>query len=104
MNEIVVIENGVISLTPATDEKLVELDTLKKSIDEQYKELKYAILEAMTKSGVYKIENDSISITAISETTRESFDSKRFRKEYPMMYDEFVNISLVAPSLRVRIK
>ena len=79
MNEIMVIENGVISLTPATAEKLVELDTLKKSIDSQYKELKDAILEAMTNSGVYKIENDSISITAIAETTRESFNSKQFK-------------------------
>ena len=104
MNELITIQSGVISLTPATAEKLVELDTLKKSVDSQYKELKDAILEAMTNSGVYKIENDSISITAIAETTRESFDSKRFRKEYPMMYDEFVNISLVAPSLRVKIK
>lgn len=84
--------------------KLVKFEKQAKKIKEQEDQIKQAILDAMQKYGVLKLENDLLSITYVGATTRESFDSKSFKKDYEDLYNKYINISPVKPSIRVKIK
>ena len=54
--------------------------------------------------GGLKIEAPEITINYIAETDRETFDAKGFRAEYPELYDDFVKITTVKPSIRIKVK
>jgi regulator of replication initiation timing len=86
--------------------KIVEFERQLKAIKQQEDELKQAILEEMELNGIVKFEdeNNGLSITYVAETTRETFDSKTFRKEYPDVYDEYVKMSPVKSSIRIKVK
>lgn len=102
MNNLIKIENGQLDQT--TIQTLVEFERMAKQIKEQEDELKRQILEAMERNGIIKIDSPDLLINYISETDRETFDSKRFRAEYPELYDDFVKLSTVKPSIRIKVK
>lgn len=68
------------------------------------KALKEAILKSMEDNGILKLENDLLSITYVEATTRESFDSKSFKKDYEDLYNKYINLNLVKSSIRIKIK
>lgn len=100
--ELSIIKDG--NLSEEIVKKLVKFEKQVKKIEEQEDQIKQAILDAMQKYGVLKLENDLLSITYVGATTRESFDSKSFKKDYEDLYNKYINISLVKPSIRVKIK
>ena len=102
MNNLIKIENGKLDQT--TIQTLVEFERMAKQIKEQEDELKRQILEAMERNGIIKIDSPDLLINYIAETDRETFDSKRFRAEYPELYDDFVKLSTVKPSIRIKVK
>ena len=106
MNEIIRMENGITVLDAETSGKIAEFERQLKAIKEQEEELKKAILEEMESKGIIKVydEINGISITYVAESYRETFDSKLFRKEHPDVYDEFIRMSPVKSSIRIKIK
>lgn len=102
MNNLIKIENGQLDQT--TIQTLVEFERMAKQIKEQEEELKKQILEAMERNGILKIDTPEMLINYIAATDRETFDSKAFRAEYPEIYDDFVKISTVKPSIRLKVK
>lgn len=79
------------------ERELAELEFLKKSYTAQ-------LLALMEQTGTKKIESAHLDITYIDETTRETFDSKRLKAENPDLYDEYVKISNVKASVRIKVK
>lgn len=91
--------------------KLVEVETLIKSIEEQKKraeeqakELRAALIEAMERNGVKTFENDRIKLTYVAPSTRQSVDSAKLKKEQPAIYEQYLKTSEVKASLRITLK
>lgn len=106
MEKIIRVENGVSILDAEVSKKIAEFEKKLKALKEQEDELKKAILEEMEKQGIVKLEDEinGLSINYIAETYRESFDSKKFRDEHPDMYDDYIRMTSVKSSIRIKVK
>lgn len=103
MNEIVVIgDKGL--LNPEISDKIADFEKKIKKLKEQEDLLKQTILEEMEAKGIVKIENDDLLINYIAPTDRETFDSKKLREDNPDLYDEYIKISKVKASIRIKVK
>lgn len=101
MNDLIKIENGKIATK--TVEFIKAVESQMKTLKEQYDGFKTALLDAMEKHGVYKLDGDGIKITYVAETERETFDSKQFKADMPDLYDEYVKFSKVKASVRIKV-
>lgn len=79
-------------------------ETQKKALEEQEKLMRDNLLEAMTEYGVWDLEVDGLKVTRIPETTRDSFDSKKFKADEPLMYAMYTKTSPVKQSLRIKVE
>lgn len=104
MDKLIRIENDNAVLMPSASAMLAEFERQAKEIKAKQDELKQRILEEMEANGILKIDTDELSITYVAPTSRESFDSKAFRKDNPDLYDEYVKISQVSASVRLKVK
>lgn len=75
-----------------------------KEIELKQKEYKDAILKAMEESGIDKFEDDFVIINYIKPTIRDSFNSKKFKEEHPLFYEDYVEASEVKSSIRIKVK
>ena len=98
------IEGNVAVLSPSASAMLADFEREAKAIKAKEDELKKRILEEMEKHGIIKIETDDLTISYVAPTTRETFDTKTFRADNPSLYDEYVKIGAVAPSVRIKVK
>lgn len=85
-------------------EKIVSLEKQAKEIKKQQDSMKAEILDAMQKYGVVKLDNEFLKIALVPEHDAERFDSKTFKDENPDVYDMYVKISKVKPSIRITVK
>ena len=104
MGNIIRIEDNTPFLVPEVAEKLAEFEKKAKEIKAKQDEIKKAILEEMEQYNILKIDTESLSITYVAPTTRETFNSKKFAEDNPELYDEYVSISPVKASIRMKIK
>jgi hypothetical protein len=74
-----------------------------KNIKAKQDELKQKILDEMESKGILSIKSPELTISYVAPTSRETFDSKSFRKDHPDLYDEYVSISLVKASVRMKV-
>ena len=58
----------------------------------------------MEQNGVVKIDTDEVLINYVASSNRETFDSKAFKDDFPDLYDNYVKISAVKPSVRIKVK
>ena len=104
MDNLIRIEQNTVLLNPEVSQKLAEFERLAKEIKAKQDELKKQIQEVMEINGIVKIETEELTISYIAPTTRETFDSKKFRKDNPDLYDEYVRMSPVSASVRMKVK
>lgn len=78
-----------------------EADSLKKAIDSKLKEI---IGENYEMTGVQSVETEDCKITYVPGGMKESFDSKKFAEDHPDLYQQYLKVSTVSPSLRVTLK
>lgn len=97
-------ENNVALLDENTASSIAFFERQMKFIKEQEEMLKNAILKEMEEKNIVKIDTDEMTITYIAPTDRETFDSKAFRKEHGDLYDEYVKMSPVKSSIRIKVK
>lgn len=102
MNEILIKDNNCIE--EAIEKKIVSIEKRMKKLKEQQDELKAALLHEMEARNIIKLETDKMVISYVAPTDRESFDSKKFREDNPDLYDEYVKISPVKSSVRIKVK
>ena len=103
MDELIVFEGKTALLNPEVSFKLAEFERVVKEFKAKEEELKQRILEEMESKGILSIKSPELTISYVAPTSRETFDSKTFRKDHPELYDEYVNISLVKASVRMKI-
>jgi hypothetical protein len=58
----------------------------------------------MLKSGVKKFTTSRLSLCTVTPKPRKTFDTKRFQAEQPEVYEQYVKMSEVKPSVRLTIK
>ena len=104
MEDMIVYENGVQYLSGETVTALVGYQQRIRQLQEEEKKLKAALMAEMARKKIYKVESERVALTLIAPTTKETFDSKRFRNDYPGLYDDYVKISPVSGSLRVTVR
>ena len=104
MDKLIKIELGTPLLDTKVSSKLAEFERMAKDIKTKQDELKRKILIEMEEQGILKIETDELTITYVAPTSRETFDSKALRKDKPDLYDEYVRLSTISASVRMKVK
>ena len=104
MNNIIERTGSDVMFSEEVCEKIISLEKQAKEIKKQQDSMKNEILDAMQKYGVFKIENEMLKIAYIPEHDAEKFDSKAFKEENPDIYDSYVKMSKVKPSIRITVK
>ena len=105
MKELIKIENGISLLDADVSNKIAEFERQIKLIKEAQEALKEAIKAEMEDKCILKVEDETngMTITYITPTYRETFDSKRFKADKPDMYDEYVKLTPVKASVRIKL-
>lgn len=78
-----------------------KLTELKNKVNNKAKEL---LKEQYLINGETKVESELFNMTYIAGGFRESFDSARFKKEHPELYEKYIKISKVSDSIRITKK
>lgn len=102
--ELIKVENGIVSASEMLEQEALEIKRLEELLKAKKDNLTLTLLDEMQKHDIKKIETPDVIISYIDETVRETFDSKKFREEYPDMYDEYVKLSKVKASIRIKAK
>ena len=101
--ELIKIDNGRGALAQEVINKIADFERKAKEIKDAEDELKERIREEMEAKGIIKIETPDVVINYIAHTDRETFDSKKFRSDNPDLYDEYVRMSPVKASIRIKV-
>lgn len=89
---------------PKNSVKIVDLLTQYSHVEEELKSIKEEILAEFLKNDIKSIETDDLIITVKDSYTRETFDSKKFRKDNEELYNKYINITKVKESLLIKCK
>ena len=98
------VKDSNVSLAEETVRKIITIEKMVKEAKAREEELKAEILAEMEARGIIKIDNPELLITYVPAGERETFDAKAFREECPDLYDEFVKISPVKASIRIKVR
>lgn len=96
-------ENGAL-LSEEVTKKIVEFEKQIKLIKEEEDKLKQSILTEMEKRNIIKLDNENLTISYVAPYDRESFDSKAFKEAHQDLYDEYVKMTPVSSSIRIKVK
>lgn len=102
--ELIKVENELAILDPEVSKTIAEFERQIKTIKEQEDNLKKAIIEEMEKNQIVKLETPDLLISYVASTDRETFDSKTFRADHQDLYDEYVSMTPVKSSIRIKVK
>lgn len=102
--ELIKLENEIAVLDPEVSKQIADFERQIKIIKEQEDNLKQAILEEMETNQIIKLDTPDILISYVASTDRETFDSKTFKADHQDLYDEYVKMSPVKASIRIKVK
>lgn len=102
--DLIKVENGVSLLDTQVSHKIAEFEKTIKQLKEAEEELKKQILDEMESKNIIKIDNNDLTITYVQETYRETFDSKALKNDDEELYNKYIKISSVKPSIRIKAK
>lgn len=77
---------------------------MKKQCEDQEKELKDKLKQAMERFGVKKFESDILNITYVAPSTSTSIDSAKLKKNYPEIAAECSKTSKKSSYIKVEVK
>ena len=83
---------------------IAEICTAKKKLEEQEKQLKEQLLNAMEANNVKSFSNDVLKITYVAATTANSVDSKKLKEKYPNIAAECSKTSNKSAYVKVKVK
>lgn len=88
----------------AVIQKIADIVTAKKALEEQEADLKAKLKDAMEKCNIKKFESDILNITYVAETTSTSVDSKKLKEKHPAIYEECSKTSKKSAYVKVTVK
>lgn len=102
--ELIKVENGIALLDATTSKQIAEWEKAVKLIKEKEDELRKAILNEMESKGIKELETNELSINYVFPYDKETLDSKTFKAERQDIYDEYVKMTPVKSSIRIKVK
>lgn len=75
-----------------------------KELTEEYDAIKSEVLRKMIENKDKSFDTGNILITVVAPSTRETFDSKRFKAEHEDLYGEYIKKSTTKESLKLTIR
>lgn len=102
--ELIKIEGGIVEASEQLINEALEIKFLEEKLKAKKDALTLTLLEEMRDNEIKRIETPDVIISYVDESEREIIDSKKFRKDHPDMYDEYVRFSKVKASLRIKAK
>lgn len=101
--ELITMSADTALLQPEISKKIADFERQIKEIKQAEDELKTKILEEMERKGLLKVKTDDLAITYVAPADRESFDSKKFREDHADLYDEYIKMTPVKASIRIKV-
>lgn len=101
--ELITVSADTALLQPEISKKIADFERQIKEIKQAEDELKMKILEEMERKGLLKVKTDDLAITYVAPADRESFDSKKFREDHADLYDEYIKMTPVKASIRIKV-
>lgn len=98
------VENNTPILNADISNKLTIFEKQLKEIKQQEEIIKQAILSEMEAENILSIETDDLKISYVAPFDREIFDTKTFQKENQELYDNYVKMTPVKSSIRIKLK
>lgn len=80
------------------------LTALQNEAKAKLEEFKGAMLEKMEEQNIKKIDNALFSITYVAPTTKNSFDSERFKNEHSDLYEKYLKTTQTKSYVKLTIK
>lgn len=102
--ELITLKDNLAILDVETAGKIADFEKMAKEIKAKEDELKKEILKEMESKGIIKLETEELTISFVSGTTRETLNTKSLKEELPDIYDTYVDIKPVKPSIRIKLK
>lgn len=99
-DKLAVIKNKISPVMQA----IVGLTVQKKSIEEEEKKLRKALLEAMEKYDIKSFEDEHVRLVYVAPTTRTTIDTKALKAEMPNVAAKYAKTSDVAASVKITVK
>ena len=84
--------------------QIKKFELLKKEVEAKAEVLKQKLIEAMRAQSIKSFENESLKITYVEPTTRETIDSKKLKAEMPEIAAKYTKTSKVKDSVRITLK
>lgn len=84
--------------------KIIALEESLKNLKETYDSIKQGILEEMEQQGLIKPDSEVLSITYVAPQNKELLDTTRLKNERNDVYKEYIKISPVKASIRIKVK
>lgn len=102
--ELITVNNGVSILNSEVSQKYAMFEKQMKELKAKQDEFKEQILKEMKDKQILKLDTPEMTISFVDETFKESFDSKKFKQDHEDMYNDYVKLSSVKASVRVKLK
>lgn len=102
MNDIILTSDNLLPRT--SENQIAKVIKQLAELKEKEKALKEALLSEMEKRNIKKLDTPKLTITYVEATTKETFDTKAFRKDHGDLYDEYANISDVKAYVKIGVK
>jgi hypothetical protein len=101
---LIVPQAGEVTLNPDIENAIIEHAEAVKHAKEEYDAFMERVQQAMEAEGLIKLETPRVRINYIAESDRETFQGKKFREDFPQLYDDYCTLTRVKASIRVKIK
>ena len=107
MNELIVKSGDTDIIDPQAVQAIVEYTLAVKVAEAKLDDIKERLREEMERKNVIKLESEAddmkVTVNFIAPTDSESFNSKKFRKDHPDLYDEYVEIKQKSGYLKMKV-
>ena len=104
MAELIKVEDGMTILDMEAQRQIVAFELQMKAIKAKEDELRRRIIEEMEAKNIIKLESEDLSITYKAAYDREKFSARRLKQDHPDLYDEYVTITTVKPSILIKVR
>lgn len=101
--EIEPIEEAMPANLKDAEDEIIKIETQLKQMEERKKELKEGLYDLMVQHNVKKWQSKRLQIVRKLESTRESIDTAKVKKQYPEVYAECLKTSKVKGSITINI-
>ena len=104
MAELIKVEDGMTVLDMEAQRQIVAFELQMRAIKAKEDELRRRIIDEMEAKGIIKLESEDLSITYKAAYDREKFSAKRLKQDHPDLYDEYITITTVKPSILIKVR